>query len=228
MRGGFGPGATPQPQATLSHWPFITISRQAGAGGRTIGRLLAARLNTSAAEGTADHPWQCLDRELVERIAADHHLSTDLIRSLEHSSHTWITEFFSGLSREDNNPSELSVFHRVVETVRALARAGHVILIGQGSVFITRDMPRGLHVRIVAPLEWRVRNFARLENLSETEARKRVLVLDGQRQAFVNRFWPGTTLNVEQFHATLNAGLLSDQQIAAALLPLVENAAEGA
>lgn len=199
-------------------WPFVTISRQAGSGGIKFGRLLAERLN--GADPSA-HPWHSFDRELVERIAADHHLSTDLIDSLEKSSHTWIAEFIGGLSHSDRAPSELGVFRRVMETMRALARAGHVVLVGLGGALMTRDMPRGLHVRILAPFEWRVANLARNDGLNHGEARERVKLLDRDREAFVTRFWPQVKNMQEFYHLTLNASLLSEEQMVECLLPLI-------
>jgi cytidylate kinase len=205
-----------------SVWPYVTISRQAGSGGIQFGRLLAERLNRKSSA----HPWNCLDRELVQRIAADHHLSTDLIESLERSSHTWIAEFLQGLSRAEQ-ASDLAVFRRVVETVRALARAGHVILVGLAAELITRDMPGGVRVRIIAPLAWRVKNLARNDHLTESEARDKVHLLDRDRAAFVKHFWPHLHEHEheEMFHLTLNAGLLNEEQMAEAVLPLVRTMA---
>ena len=214
-------------QANLSIWPFVTISRQAGAGGRTCGKLLAELLDLREPDG---HRWQCLDRELVERIAADHHLSADLINSLETSSHSWISDFLSGLSHEDKQVSELVVFRRVVETIRALARAGNVILVGLGGAYIARDMPGGLHLRIVAPFEWRVQNLARQENLTPAKARQRVQTLDQDREAFFQKFFPGKSMSHDDFHLTLNASMLTDEQMArcaAVLIPKSEGSLFG-
>lgn len=205
-------------QSLLPYWPFVTISREAGTGALGLGTQLAARLN---GVDPPEHPWQCLDRELVQRIAADHHISADLIESLERSSHTWISEFFSGLSHADKTPSELAVFKRCVETMRALARAGHVILIGLGGMLITRDLPGGLHVRLVAPIEWRVRRLAENDRLSPSEARARVELLDSGRQAFFRRFWPGQPVTPECFHLTLNAALLGESQMVDAIVTLL-------
>ncbi|MCL2646601.1 MAG: cytidylate kinase-like family protein [Phycisphaerales bacterium] len=216
-------------------WPFVTISRQAGAGGYTLGTLLAERLNGleyaearlgSLNETQPPPPWQCLDRELVERIARDHHLSAGLIDSLQHSSHTWIGEFFGGLSHTDNQPSELAVFRRVAETVRALAEAGHVLLVGLGSVFMTRDMPGGVHVRLVAPLEYRVRTMAKKHNLSESHARAMVENLDAGRDSFYRQYWPHTPLHAGLFHITLNAGLMREEQMVDCVLPLIRKKPE--
>jgi cytidylate kinase len=206
-------------QAFLPHWPFVTISREAGSGAKNIGTLLAQRLNVHA---PSEHPWQALDRELVERIAADHHISEELVASLEKSSHTWIADFFHGLAHTDKMPSQIAVFKRVVETVHALARAGHVILIGLGSSFMTRDIQGGLHVRLVGPFDARAANLARHENISLDEARKRVEVLDHERLAYFHRFWPQQQIRPDLFHVVFNVGYLKDEEIVAAIETLIK------
>jgi hypothetical protein len=201
--------------------PFVTISRQAGSGGIRFGRMLAERLNRT---GPPDQrPWNSLDRELVERIAQDHHLSTELIDSLEKSSYTWIDEFIGGFSHSDHSPSDLAVFRRVMQTMRALAHGGHVILVGLSGEQMTRGIPGGLHVRIIAPFEWRVMNLARNDGLSEQDARQRVKLLDKDRNAFAAKFWPHID-RTEFFHVTLNAGLLTEEQMADCVVPLIGSA----
>lgn len=204
---------------SLPVWPFVTISRQAGSGGIKFGRLMADYLNRR--NPSFQHPWHSLDRELVERIASDHHLSTELIDSLETSSHTWISEFINGLSHTDRSPSELAVFRRVVSTMRALARAGHVILVGLAGELMTRNMPLGLHVRIIAPLEWRINNLAKNDGLTEHDACAKVKLLDRDRDAYVARFWPNLIDRQQVFHLTLNASLLSEEQMVDCVAPLV-------
>jgi cytidylate kinase len=199
-------------------WPFVTISRQAWSGGTSFGRMLAERLNRKLP--SPQHPWNCLDHELVERIAQDHHLSMELIDSLERSSHTWIEELISGFSHSDHSPSDLAVFRRVMQTMRALARAGHVILVGLEGEQMTAGMPGGLHVRIIAPFEWRVRNLAKTDGLSEEDARNRVKLLDKDRNAFAEKFWPHVDRTVA-FHVTLNSSMLSEDQMADCVMPLI-------
>jgi cytidylate kinase len=199
--------------------PFVTISRQAGVPAHVVGNRLVEKLNQAQ---PSEQSWQCLDRGLVARIAAEHHLSADLIESLEKSSHTWISEFLRGLSLADRGtPSELAVLRRVIETVHTLAKAGNVVLVGLGSALITRHLAGGLHAHIIAPFEWRAKAAARDEQLSESAARDRVKLLDRDREAFFAKFWPQQPVNSEFFHLTLNASMLSAEQMAECLVPLV-------
>src|SRR5690349_13466201 len=76
--------------------PFVTISRQAGSGGKSLAENLAARLN--ALEPEAERPWTAWDREVVEKVAADHHLSADLIAQLSESGKNWVEQFFGDMA----------------------------------------------------------------------------------------------------------------------------------
>ena len=78
---------------------FVTISRQGGAGGRTVAQLLVNRLNVLDPN---DVPWTLWDRDLVEKVAADNHIARELIESLEDTSRSWVEEFLVSLAAEGN------------------------------------------------------------------------------------------------------------------------------
>src|SRR5690349_944799 len=113
--------------------PFITISRQPGSGAWTMARDFVEVMNAEAPDAPA---WTCWDRELVEKVAADHKLSQRLIDSLQESDHSWLTDFLRSLSFA-GNPDDAAVYHRVASTVTALARAGNVVLVGRGAAMVT-------------------------------------------------------------------------------------------
>ena len=67
-------------EKSLESAPFITISRQFGCGAFPLAEAITSKLN----EGTvSDPPWAVYDRALVERIAADHQLSEELVELLQ-------------------------------------------------------------------------------------------------------------------------------------------------
>lgn len=183
--------------------PFITISREAGAGAWTLAHRLVESLNLDDVSG---RPWTCWDRELVEKVAADTHLSESLIESLEEASHSWLGDFLSSLSFSDSSPfaDEARVYGRVVAAIRALAQAGRVVIVGRGGVFVTRHMPAGIHVRLVAPLEFRIRFFAEAFNVSLEAAKARIRQIEHNRAAFYRRYWPGESLTPERFTLTID------------------------
>jgi hypothetical protein len=198
---------------------FVTISRQAGAGGRTVARLLADRLD---AEDPSSRPWLVWDRELVEKVAEEQHIPESLVESLEHPR-SWVEEFLGGLSAggDGEELDQLQVFRRVATTIRGLARAGRAIIVGRGGVYATRDLPGGVHIRLVAPLEFRVANLARLYGTGEAQAAKEVHRLDHERETFHRRYWAGKALLPEIFTVTFNVFEVRDERLVASVLPLV-------
>jgi len=200
--------------------PFVTLSRQAGAGAWTLAQNLVEKLN---AVDAAEQPWSAWDRELVEKVAADHHISQQLIESLEQSSRTWLGEFFGGLSfgASADNLSEDAVYHRVAASIRALAQVGRVVIVGRGGVHITRNMPGGIHIRLIAPLDYRVNFMMRQHGLGKEEAAVRIKQLDKSRETFYRKYWPDAVLAPDLFTVTLNTAQLSEEQMIECLLPLI-------
>ncbi|WP_428938092.1 AAA family ATPase [Fontivita pretiosa] len=202
--------------------PFITISRQPGAGALTLAHQLADALN---AELPGDRPWTCWDRELIEKVAADLRLSARLIDELEDRGHSWIRDFLESLSLSDEvrHADDAKIYARVVQTIRALAQAGRVIIVGRGGVFITRNMPGGIHLRLVAPLEKRIEFIARQYQLTTEQAAERIRELERNRILFYRHFWPGLTLSPETFTLTINTAAVEMPAMVQMLVTLVKH-----
>ena len=203
--------------------PFITISREAGAGGKPLASHLADALNRLDPDA---EPWHAWDKDLITKVSAEHDIPEDVVAALEDTSRPWFQQFLEGLSMTGANQQveELAVYRRVAAAVRALAGAGRAIIVGRGGVFITQGMPGGVHLRLVAPLKHRVKNMARRFDLTAHEAARRVTQLDQSRQAFYRRFWPRKKLSPEMFTLTINTADLTDQQMVECVLPAVTGA----
>ncbi|MEZ0268386.1 MAG: AAA family ATPase [Phycisphaerae bacterium] len=207
----------------LAPAPFVTISRQAGAGGRMLARRLVERLN-QADPSSADRPWTCWDHELVERAAAEHHLSVAAIERLAGPPTPWLQQMFRGLAGAEHpaDPDEAVVYHKVALTIRGLAAIGRCVIVGRGGVCATDDLPGGVHVRLVAPLAWRVAQMARVLHVSDREAAAAVARIDHDRQAFYRRYWPNKPFTPERFTIGFNTAAVSDvNRMANCILPLV-------
>lgn len=202
--------------------PFITISRMAGAGGRSLARALEARLNSMpASQRRIPRDWQSFDRDLIERIAADHEISAYLLDSIEDRGRNWVLDLFREMSGHNSSVVEAAAYRKVAESIAALAGAGHTIMVGRGSAFITAHMPGGIHVLIIAPHAHRVTHMAHERNISESEADRLVRQIDQNRADFYRDHWPGKTYGPESFTLTLNSARLSDEQMADAVAALI-------
>jgi len=198
---------------------FLTISRQPGAGGWTLARQLVEALNAQHPE---DRLWTCWDRELVEKVAADYQLAERQVESLEEADHSWLKDCLESLSFSDSHlADEATIYSRVARTIRALAESGRVVIVGRGGVFITRHMPGGIHIRLVAPFEQRVAFMAKSLNLSPKAAAAHVRQLEHNRQAFYRRYWPNEPLSPETFAITLNTALVPPESMLHMICDLV-------
>jgi cytidylate kinase len=196
---------------------FVTVSREGGAGGHTIGQRLAARLNEL---DPGPEPWTLWDRQLVEKVATDHHIAKELVDSLEDSNRTWMQDFLAGFSMK-TEASEDAVYRSVATTMRALAQRGRAILVGRGGVYITHRMTGGVHLRLVAPFEFRVRNMARQLGMDETSAANYVRHLDHQRKVFYRRYWPREIISSEAFTLTINTAAADEDRAVESVIPFI-------
>lgn len=148
--------------------PFVTISRQAGAGGRTLAYALAAALERESEPLWRD--WKIFDQELCRRVAEDERLRVSLESLLSEEYLTPIGDFMAQLLA-GSSPQE-AVVRRLFRTIRTLACAGKAIIVGRAGCLVTKGLPAGVHVRLVAPLDWRVRRIERQMGLTREEARR--------------------------------------------------------
>ncbi|MFP4356355.1 MAG: AAA family ATPase [Phycisphaerae bacterium] len=157
--------------------PFITISRQYGCWGFSLGLLLLDVLNEEAPEGRA---WKIYHKEILDQLAEDTNMAREMIESQRRRKPRAIIDFFRSLSG-DKVPSGYEIRNRITNIIRNLAIEGYAIIVGQGGAGATHDMPNGLSIRLEAPEAWRVKQIAFREGLSETEARLRIQAMEKER-----------------------------------------------
>ena len=207
----------PVAQATL---PFVTISREPGAGGWTLAQQLVTEINQRV---SGEHPWTCWDRELVENIAGDLHVSNRLIEHFEDHNRSWLTDFMSSLSHSDHaGADDAMIYRRVALTIRSLASAGRTVIVGRGGVFLTRGMPGGVHIRLVAPLEHRIEWAMKSQGLTHEKARVHLRELEHNRHIFLKRFWNIDALHSENFTVTYNTAAVNTEEMVMGILPLLK------
>jgi cytidylate kinase len=198
--------------------PFITISRQGGAGGRTLANKLAQALNH---RDPADVPWAVWDQELVERVAAEHRIPLARVQALEESTPNWLEEALGTLVVSAPATSEHTIYRRVAMTIRALCEMGRVIVVGRGGNFITASLPAGVHLRLVAPLERRIEWIAKTKNLTPEAAAKWVSEIESARAAFYRRYFRHKPLTPEAFTATYNTAATPVERLVESILALI-------
>jgi cytidylate kinase len=163
--------------------PFITISREYGCGGYAVAERITELLN--AAKGVTP-PWAAYNRELLDRVMKDMGLSTQLMETMTGNARKTMTDLFQ--TYFDKFPPQVAVYRKLAETVQALARVGHVILVGRASNYITRDIPMGFHVRIIASMDHKVDTISGVKNINRKDAEKLIKEKTRQRDSFINEY----------------------------------------
>ena len=156
-------------------YSFITISRQYGCEGAMLAHRLVDVLNDRC---HPSFPWVAYDHELLNKISQEPHLRSAVVEALDSRRRDQMSKLLNTiLNKHADDALEM---RKLAEVVRSLALHGRAILIGRGSYLITQDLKTGLHVKLIAPVDWRALKVASTRNVSQAEARK--IVADGEKQ----------------------------------------------
>jgi cytidylate kinase len=189
--------------------PFITISRQFGCYGFSLGLLLMEILNDEAGP---EETWKIYHREILERLATETDMAAELLDREQAERPQLLVDFFRSF-KKSRIPSGYEIRKRITTIIRGLAMEGHAILIGQGGAQATHDLDHGLWVRLEAPEEWRCREVALREGLSETQARKRVGEMEKQREE-IRKLYKKRLPRTPEYHLIYDCSVFTLAQIA--------------
>lgn len=179
--------------------PMIAISRQTGARGSTIARLVGQQLG-----------WQVYDHELLQQIASQMNVRVNLLESVDERVMPWLEErietFLAGPTVND-----ASFFRHLVGTIVSLGEHGHAVIVGRGASFILPPRTT-LRVRLVADLEDRIATMVSQRGFSLEQAARFVRDSDHERARFIKEHFHVDVADPLQYDLVLNATRLSANQ----------------
>lgn len=211
------PGRGGSPSPGQSGRPAVTISRQAGCGALVVAQKLAARLQRETAPD--DPPWTVFDRNLMEKVLEDHNLPARLAQYLPEDRATEIqdiTDELFGL-----RPASWTMIQQTSETILNLAELGNVILIGRAANVITAKLPHVVHVKLVAPLEARLRHCQESYDMTAKAAREFCQREDEGRRRYLKKYFQADVENPLLYDLTINTGAVSFHTAAALIAATV-------
>ena len=160
--------------------PVITISREVGCGGLKIARSLADSLNTFV----FCKKWQVISKEVLQHSAKELKLDQQKVDRLfkpnEHSTFDEILEAFNAKSYK----SDRVILKTVKEVIRGFAVDGCSIIVGRAGNVIASDIENSLHIRLVAPLDWRIEKIASKHKITLDEAQNFIESTEKKRDTF--------------------------------------------
>jgi cytidylate kinase len=196
---GFSPGPDPEIR------PFLTLSRETGAGASTLGRELVPLLEREFV--SPGHPWVLLDRDLLAHALTHHQLPTSLAAFLPEDR---VSEIRAAIGELVGlHPSLWQLEQQVAEAILQLAHVGQVIFVGRAAHLITREVPGGLHVRLVASRETRIARVGRLLDCDAVRAAAHVEEHDEARRRYVRKHFSHDIDDAHEYDLVLNTDHMS-------------------
>lgn len=183
---------------------FITISRAVGLPGREVASLLNLKLG-----------WPMFDREILQAMAGDDECRRQIYEVMDERDLGWLETILKGMragvdGRED-------YFRRLSETVLALARKGHTIILGRAAdLILPKDI--GLRIRITASRNHCVKSYADLKGVSLEKAAKDVEEIEHERARFVRHHFHIEVNDPSRNDLTFNMERFTVQQVADIIL----------
>lgn len=185
-----------QPVAANETGPVITVSRQAGAGGRTLAVGLAERLGMTLQ-----------DHSIVERIARTRKLNPELVELLDEQdirqSDLWVRGVLENrLFLKEQYRSALN------ETIEEMAAPGNVVFLGRGAGHVLGHRAT-LRVRLVGSTGPRQERMQERFKVSRAEARVLVDETDRRREAYIRKLFGVNPHDPSHYDLVINTDRLT-------------------
>jgi cytidylate kinase len=174
----------------------ITISRQAGTEGAELARAVAEALG-----------FQLWDQELVQRVAEEIGAPEVLLRSVDERARSAIEDLLAGILMGDAS-TEGEYLTQLLRVLHALAHHGAAVIVGRGAQFVLAP-ETALRVRVVAPIDVRVRKLASSRKLSDAAARSELEKIDRERLQFVRHHYRRDASDPSAYDLVVNVGTIS-------------------
>ena len=175
---------------------IITISRELGSGGRTIGKKVAEKLCIP-----------CYDAELIQKIADESGYTTDYIeKEGEYATGGWFSTVFTDRTMSLTNQDKLwNIQSRII---KELAEKGPCVIVGRCADFVLRDKADCLNIFIYASIQKRAERIIK-EYGERTETPEQRLREKDKRRAAYHRFYTDMKWgHAQNYHVCLDSGEL--------------------
>lgn len=187
--------------------PVITISREVGCNGIKLANALAAQLNKQRMQSE----WRVLSKEIFYESAKELNIAPEAVRQTLKKNDRFIFEQILKAFNDKNYKSEAKIIKTVKDVVRALAIDGFNIIVGRASHIIAGDIKAAMHIRLVAPIDYRINTIIQNNNLSKAEAIKFIEKVEQERIMY-RKALKEESLCEEQFDLIINRASFNDEQ----------------
>jgi cytidylate kinase len=197
--------------------PVITIGRQFGAGGATVGHMLAMRLE-----------YDFLDSRIIDEVARRLQLPKEEVEAEDEQPGSLLARLLVALGSASTEPlipaeaaawtppnaaptfdTRKAVLQITQHIIQEAARAGDVVIVGRGGAYILSKFPGTLHVFLRAAEDVRVKTIMdRFKIQSEDEARKRLKLSDENWTSYIKQVYGHDRNHPAHYDMVLDTGRL--------------------
>ena len=194
---------------------IITISREFGSGGRSIGKAVAEKLG-----------YDYYDSELVQRVAEETGFSAEYIADAgEYAPGKSILSyaFSSGTPHTGTSMSATDyLWSAQCRIIKELAEKGNCVIVGRCADYILKDREDCLNVFIYADKSYKTRRIVELYGVTDKSPEKRLVDKDAKRSVnykyYTGREWGAT----ENYHLCLNSAFFGQNECAEIIAELAK------
>ncbi len=195
---------------------IITISREFGSGGRTIGHEVANRLGI---------PFY--DKELVDQIALESGFAPKFVE--EHGEHAPGNSLFSYAFAHHGVPGVMNglstadfLWNIQCGVILQLAEQGPCVIVGRNADYILKDREDCLHTFIHADTNFRADRIVRLYGESEKSPEARLQEKDRRRRVNYHHYTGRTWGQAQNYDISLSSSVLGIEKCADIIVSLVQ------
>ncbi len=205
----------------LSKKFVITINRELGSGGRTIGRKLAEKLNV-----------KYYDKALIKELTRRFDLSVEKLEKVKSGQFNWWNELkqsyillYNGdnVQNDDSKvPTTYNIFKVEAQFLERLAEDDSCVIAGRSGFYIFRNTPNSLKILIQSTMEKRVERVMEKQGLSEEEAKKTIEKVDQGRENYTQEFSGTSRYDTRNYDLVINVADMTEDEAVDLILNYIE------
>lgn len=162
--------------------PVVTISRQFGCPSKPIAEKLISLINKDSQK-----KWKVVSKEILKEAATELGVpESDLKYFFKYNEQGLLDGMLSTINKF--YVSDIRAAKAVSKAISSIAATGNSVIIGRGGAAICGNMDHSLHIRLTAPLEWRLAKIMITYDMRQKEALKFLKEYDQKRLGFLLQF----------------------------------------
>ena len=191
----------------------ITISRQFGAGGLTLGKMLADRIG-----------YTFFSDEIIKMVAKEARVSPNWVKMVEKEAGGKLQRFISGmvprglmdrvLDDQSGYIDEEIYVDMLEKIITRIAEEDNCIILGRGGQYILKDHPNVFHILLIADKEARIEFMKKNYNLTQSQASQTISAEGKRRTSLYKKFNKTDYDRPEHYHLTINTGRIGLERAA--------------